>query len=262
MTPARPALPIPTSEVFGPVIQGEGPLAGVATSFIRVAGCDYRCSWCDTPYAVIPAQWTRTAERVHPAELADRASKLGTQWVTLSGGNPAIYGLGWCVDELHEKGHLVSIETQGSVCPSWLADIDQIVVSPKPPSSGMTQAAAEFHAFAPALHDLLAERDADGGPHAANREPAIKVVVFSDDDFLWALDTYEASWRDHFPGSPLFLSVGTDPQMLGESLADTRAGVCDRMAWVMDRVARYGGTIPLRVGPQLHVLAYGHARGV
>lgn len=260
MTTAKRVRRVPTSEVFGPVIQGEGPLAGVATSFIRVAGCDYRCSWCDTPYAVLPELWARTADRLDPVELADRAAKLGTEWVTLSGGNPAIYDLSDTVNELHLRGNLVSIETQGSVCPEWLRDIDQIVVSPKPPSSGMTQAADDFRQFAPALATLLAEGDPDDG-HLARR-PAIKVVVFSDDDFLWALDTYGEVWGQHFPGTPLYLSVGTDPPREAEHLADTRAGVCDRMAWVMDRVARYGGPIPLRVGPQLHVLAYGHARGV
>lgn len=244
--------PVPTSEVFGPVIQGEGPLAGVATSFIRVAGCDYRCSWCDTPYAVIPEQWARTAERVHPSELADRAAALGTEWVTLSGGNPAIYDLAQTVRDLHERGHLVSIETQGSVCPSWLGLIDQVVVSPKPPSAGMAEAASDFARFVPEL--------AAAGHWL--RPPAIKVVVFSDDDFLWALETHEASWEPHFLGSTLYLSVGTDPPVEGETLADTRAGVCDRLAWVMDRVARYGGVTPLRVAPQMHVLAYGHARGV
>ena len=45
----------PVIEIFGPTIQGEGSEAGLATHFIRVGGCDYRCSWCDTMYAVDPA---------------------------------------------------------------------------------------------------------------------------------------------------------------------------------------------------------------
>ena len=43
---------IRVSEIFGPTVQGEGPQIGCPTYFIRTGGCDYRCSWCDTPYAV------------------------------------------------------------------------------------------------------------------------------------------------------------------------------------------------------------------
>ena len=40
--------------IFGPTIQGEGPLMGTKTNFIRLAGCDYRCTWCDSMVAVDP----------------------------------------------------------------------------------------------------------------------------------------------------------------------------------------------------------------
>ena len=42
------------SEIFGPTVQGEGPLIGKPTVFVRTGGCDYRCNWCDTLYAVLP----------------------------------------------------------------------------------------------------------------------------------------------------------------------------------------------------------------
>jgi 7-carboxy-7-deazaguanine synthase len=42
------------SEIFGPTVQGEGPLVGRPTVFVRTGGCDYRCAWCDTLYAVLP----------------------------------------------------------------------------------------------------------------------------------------------------------------------------------------------------------------
>ena len=45
---------ISVSEIFGPTIQGEGSLIGTQTIFVRTGGCDYRCSWCDTGYAVLP----------------------------------------------------------------------------------------------------------------------------------------------------------------------------------------------------------------
>lgn len=39
---------IPVLEIFGPTIQGEGMVIGQKTMFVRTAGCDYSCSWCDS----------------------------------------------------------------------------------------------------------------------------------------------------------------------------------------------------------------------
>src|ERR1700742_2333619 len=78
------------SEIFGPTIQGEGPLIGRPTVFVRTAGCDYRCAWCDTLYAVLPEyhdQWTFMT----PEDIMARVNDLaGDQpvLVSLSGGNP------------------------------------------------------------------------------------------------------------------------------------------------------------------------------
>ena len=41
---------IPVLEIFGPTIQGEGRVIGRKTMFVRTAGCDYRCSWCDSAF--------------------------------------------------------------------------------------------------------------------------------------------------------------------------------------------------------------------
>ena len=72
LAPTRAKL-IPVVEIFGPTIQGEGAEAGVPTHFVRVGGCDYRCIWCDTMYAVDPDD--RTSD-VRAAELA-RTSSIG-----------------------------------------------------------------------------------------------------------------------------------------------------------------------------------------
>lgn len=41
---------IPVLEIFGPTIQGEGMVVGRKTMFVRTAGCDYRCAWCDSAF--------------------------------------------------------------------------------------------------------------------------------------------------------------------------------------------------------------------
>jgi 7-cyano-7-deazaguanosine (preQ0) biosynthesis protein QueE len=79
------------SEIFGPTIQGEGPLIGRPTVFVRTSGCDYRCSWCDTLYAVLPeyrGEWTQMTA----SEILARVNELATNQhvlISLSGGNPA-----------------------------------------------------------------------------------------------------------------------------------------------------------------------------
>jgi hypothetical protein len=56
-------------EIFGPTIQGEGPLAGSKTMFIRFGGCDYRCQKCDSLHAVIPGAVKAGARYLTAEEL-------------------------------------------------------------------------------------------------------------------------------------------------------------------------------------------------
>src|SRR3954451_9335561 len=115
LAPTRTKL-IPVVEIFGPTIQGEGAEAGVPTRFVRVGGCDFRCSWCDTMYAVDPEIVRTTAEKLSTREIVERIEALDGRpdWVTISGGNPALHTLDELVAGLHRSGFRVSVETQGS----------------------------------------------------------------------------------------------------------------------------------------------------
>ena len=103
LAPAQPTVrqhTHPVVEIFGPTIQGEGAEAGLPTHFVRLGGCDYRCAWCDTMYAVEPRVFRETAERLSTDAIVRRLSDLGgrPEWVTISGGNPALHRLerkGW-----------------------------------------------------------------------------------------------------------------------------------------------------------------------
>jgi 7-carboxy-7-deazaguanine synthase len=105
------------SEIFGPTIQGEGPLIGRPTVFMRTGGCDYSCSWCDTLYAVLREyrdKWTPTA----PAAIMARVNELAggkPVLVPLSGGNPALQPLAPLIALGPESGHSFALETQGSI---------------------------------------------------------------------------------------------------------------------------------------------------
>ena len=75
------------NEVFGPTIQGEGPMIGTPTIFVRAGGCDYRCIWCDTAHAVL-TEYRHEWKPMMSAEVMTQVRALsGPCLVTLSGGN-------------------------------------------------------------------------------------------------------------------------------------------------------------------------------
>ena len=244
LAPSRVQL-IPVVEIFGPTIQGEGAEAGVPTHFVRVGGCDYRCVWCDTMYAVDPEIVRETAEKLSAQDIIGRVTSLegGPAWTTISGGNPALHELGDVVSGLHDAGYRVSVETQGSLWKAWLADVDRLTISPKPTSSGMATAkhVAQFDRFMSAVADACADR------------AVLKVVVFDEDDLVWAIEVSERCAE-----LPLYLSAGT-PVPAGENV---RGAVGERYRWLCERVAAQSKLGHARVLPQLHVIAWKGATGV
>ena len=236
---------IPVVEIFGPTIQGEGAEAGLPTHFVRVGGCDFRCSWCDTMYAVDPQIVRATAEKLSTHEIVERVNALRGRpdWVTISGGNPALHKLDELVSGLHDAGFQVSVETQGSRWASWLGRVDRLTISPKPPSSGMAtpRNTDQFEAF---MKNAI---------RAAHSKAALKIVVFDDGDLAWARDV-AARWHD----LPLYLSAGT-PVPAGP---DVRDAVGARYGWLCESVAGDNGLARARVLPQLHVIAWKGATGV
>ena len=226
------------SEIFGPVIQGEGALVGRPTVFVRTGGCDYRCDWCDTLYAVLPqykSEWTpmsahRVLERVE--ELV--ASPI---LVTLSGGNPALQPLQALIEIGHTRGHTFAMETQGSVVKSWFGELDYLVLSPKPPSSQMTP-----------NWEILARCVASGAKNIG-----LKVVVFDAADYAFARDVHQM-----FPDVPFYLQVGSD---IAASDIEYSRQTGDKINWLLARVLE-DAWHDVTILPQLHTLLWGQKRGV
>ena len=103
------------SEIFY-TLQGEGTYTGVPCLFIRTAGCNLRCGWCDTPYT----SWHSEGDRRDIDELlAETARWSDVRHAVISGGEPLIQtDLGELVDKLKGRGHFVTIETAGTLhCP-------------------------------------------------------------------------------------------------------------------------------------------------
>lgn len=122
------------NEIFGPTIQGEGPHMGQRVGFVRVAGCNLSCSWCDTPYSWDWERFDRAAES-HPMtveEIADQVKKARVERIVLTGGEPMMQQR--LIPALYEAtGCLIDVETNGTRVPlEGLEDaVDLFNVSPK-----------------------------------------------------------------------------------------------------------------------------------
>lgn len=117
-------------------LQGEGARAGCPSVFVRFAGCNLACPWCDTDFGM--------KMRLTADQLVDEIRAVGGQclWVVLTGGEPALQVNGALISKLKHAGFRIAIETNGTkVLPPG---IDWITVAPKPdePKSAVTQTTA------------------------------------------------------------------------------------------------------------------------
>jgi 7-carboxy-7-deazaguanine synthase len=135
-------------------IQGEGFFQGHAAFFIRLAGCDVGCVWCD-----VKESWDAKAHSTQTvATLVNEVKSSGANLVIITGGEPLMYDCTPLTEALHKAGVQVNIETSGAypLSGTW----DWICVSPKK--------------FKAALPEILAK---------ANE---LKIVLFNQSDFKWA----------------------------------------------------------------------------
>jgi 7-carboxy-7-deazaguanine synthase len=115
---------IPVNETFFS-IQGEGFYTGKAAYFIRFAGCDIGCKWCDTRDA-----WS--VEHSSPMEIEriiQEATAGITDYVVITGGEPMYYNLSALTKKLRIKSKYVHIETSGAY--PLRANFDWLSLSPK-----------------------------------------------------------------------------------------------------------------------------------
>lgn len=100
------------SEIFYS-LQGEGTHTGTPSVFIRTSGCNLRCAWCDTPYASWdPEGIARTTGSI----LAECGPWEVVEHVVITGGEPLLQrDLPELVEALKDRGHLVTIETAGTL---------------------------------------------------------------------------------------------------------------------------------------------------
>lgn len=268
-TTAKAAIPV--LEIFGPTVQGEGMSIGRRTMFVRTAGCDYRCSWCDSAFT-----WDGSArEELKKLSAEDVWTELtalaegGFDHVTLSGGNPLLLPqLVSLVELLRAKGVRTAVETQGSVWQDWVLLTDEVTLSPKPPSSGMTTDLTQLDNWVARLKEGLPAQARPAQGHAAistgteagttRTGPAysLKIVIFSRED----LD-YAARLHARYPEVSLILQTG-NPEPVGGETGDIALRLLAAYENLLGLVMERKEFKDVRVLPQLHALVWGNKRGV
>ena len=106
-------------------IQGEGTYSGRAAYFIRIAGCDVGCVWCDVKESWDKDQHTTMSTN----EIIEKVTESKTDFVVITGGEPAMYNLNPLVEPLKKMGITIAIETSG--CYPLQGDVDWYCFSPK-----------------------------------------------------------------------------------------------------------------------------------
>lgn len=128
------------NEIFGPTMQGEGPMMGRHCGFIRFAECNLACSWCDTPYTWDWNKHDRSIESriMRIEDVASEALKMATSVIVLTGGEPMIYQSAFKHLKDYMPNVMFTVETNGTIQPSLdaLLSIGLFIVSPKLPNSG------------------------------------------------------------------------------------------------------------------------------
>lgn len=256
---------LPIVEVFGPTIQGEGAMIGKQTMFVRSAHCDYLCSKCDSLFAVIPDRYKPIVRTLTTEELWQEVNAIRGHctWITLSGGNPALWDFSQFVHLARRNGVSIAVETQGSIFKEWLADVDVLTVSPKGPGMGIDpdQSLRDLSEFMEKFYFARKHQE------RAYRymETALKIPVFGEPDLDFAEKV-----RTLNPWVPLYLSVGNPypPGQDGHFVASSfgegpfKLDLLEYLNTMTNSVLLRPALKDAIILPQLHVLLYGNRQGV
>lgn len=113
-------------------LQGEGKNQGKPCQFIRLAGCNLHCTWCDTEYA-------RSGGReISPAAVLEQVWRRNPHYICITGGEPLLQAaeLEPLLASLSRKGVVIDIETNGTLDFTSLQPYSSICMDVKCPSSG------------------------------------------------------------------------------------------------------------------------------
>ncbi|MCX7879683.1 MAG: 7-carboxy-7-deazaguanine synthase QueE [Ignavibacteria bacterium] len=206
-------------------IQGEGTRAGLPCFFVRLHGCELRCRWCDTPYAL---DLKERATIISGEDILNKIRSSGIKFVTITGGEPlnqrAVLPL---MKYLCENDFTVVLETNGHLD---ISEVDKKVIKImdlKCPGSKMEK----FNNYKNI--EYLDKKD------------EIKFVIADQADYNWAKNKIYELNLQKYVGTILFSPVWKecDPAQLSE--------------WILK------DNLPVRLNLQLHKYIWGpDKRGV
>jgi 7-carboxy-7-deazaguanine synthase len=185
-------------------IQGESTYAGKPCVFVRLTGCDLRCSWCDTPYAFSEGQ------KMSVDAVLQQVDAYGSALVEVTGGEPLlqedVYPL---MERLLEGGRTVLLETGGQIDVSRVPLAVVKVMDVKCPASG------ESHRNEWGNIDRLGSRD------------QVKFVIKDRGDYEFARDLVVRHALDRRCAAILFSPVHDvlEPKALSEWILEDRLPV-------------------------------------
>ena len=212
-------------------IQGEGTRAGLPCIFVRLTGCNLRCTWCDTAYAFHGGQKMSVVEvqaRVDALSGRGETRKASVRLVELTGGEPLlqedIYPL---AEGLLAAGYEVMIETSGERFVGRLPRDVIKVVDVKCPDSG------EPDTFDPRNLAELSPRD------------EAKFVISSRRDYEFARDFTHAHRLTERVNQVIFSPVSEDPLGKWQGLQPRQL-----VEWILE------DGLAVRLGLQLHKIVW------
>lgn len=105
-------------------LQGEGRNTGRPCVFVRFAGCNLACPWCDTD---VGERFSMTLD-----ELLNEIATYKAKTVVLTGGEPTLLdGAPELVAALKRLGYYIAVETNATIDAAWLQFVDYVACSPK-----------------------------------------------------------------------------------------------------------------------------------
>ena len=224
------------SEIFHS-IQGEGTLAGVPSVFVRLTGCNLRCTWCDTPYT----SWEPQGEEMTIPEILGRIGETGAQHVVVTGGEPMLFPeVVELTRALKQLGLHITIETAGTVDQPVVCDL--MSISPKLANS--------------------TPRERDGGrwavQHARLRfQPVVLRRLIRDYEYQLKFVVSEPGDLDELRAICSAIGASRDRVLLMPE-GITPEALRERAAWIVDVCKTEG----FRYSPRLHIDLWGNTRGV
>lgn len=115
-------------------VQGETSLAGLPTFFVRLAACNLRCTWCDTPYSF--GRGNPTSAQF----ILDQVKQSGLRYVCITGGEPLLQpDVIPFMSHLCDRAFVVSLETSGSLSIAKVDPRVRTILDVKCPGSGMSE---------------------------------------------------------------------------------------------------------------------------